>query len=118
VNELKQAVALRPDYPEANYYLGIALAQSGSKEAAIRAFEAALARKPQSAEVHYNFGIALWEMQRPSDAIRHFQLATELNPQDALAECALGKAMIRMGSSEEGEATLRRAQARGACSSN
>ena len=81
----------------------------------MRAFESALARKPHSAELHYNFGIALWEMQRPTDAILHFQRAIDLNPEDALAECALGKAKLRIGESAEGEAALQRARARGAC---
>jgi Flp pilus assembly protein TadD len=115
VRALREAVQIKPDYPEANYYLGIALAQTGMADEAVRAFEAALARKPYSAELHYNFGIALWQMQRQTDAIVHFQRAIELNPEDALAECALGKAKLRIGENAEGEAALKRARARGVC---
>jgi tetratricopeptide (TPR) repeat protein len=45
VNSLRQAVAHAPEYPEANYYLGIALAQSGDGDAAVGAFQRAHAEK-------------------------------------------------------------------------
>jgi Flp pilus assembly protein TadD len=113
--KLRQAVARKPDYPEANYYLGIALAQSGDAAGSIQGFQTALEKRPQSAEIHYNFGIALWQMGKGVEAIHEFRLAIQLNPHDGLAHCALGKALLRQGTADEGENELRRAHELGAC---
>ncbi len=115
VVKLQKAVELKPDYPEAQFYLGIALAQSGDAAHAIPAFTAALEKRPRSAEIHYNFGIALWQMGKAQQAIPEFRLAAELNPDDGLAHCALGKALLRGGDVSAGEAALRRAHELGAC---
>jgi Flp pilus assembly protein TadD len=48
VSKLRKAVELKPDYPEAQFYLGIALAQSGDGAGAIPAFTAALEKRPRS----------------------------------------------------------------------
>lgn len=118
VRELRQAVARKPDYPEANYYLGIALAQKGDNKESIEAFERALARRPQSAEIHYNFGIALWQMGKATAALHEFRRAVNLRPDDGLARCALGKALLHQGKTEEGQRELKRAQRLGACVPN
>ena len=115
VHNLQQAVARKPDYPDANYYLGIALAEKGDGQQAVAAFERALAKRPQSAEIHYNFGIALWQMGKATQAILEFRRAVNLNPDDGLASCALGKALLREGKTEEGQSLLKKAQNLGAC---
>ena len=115
VAKLRKAVELKPDYPEAQFYLGVALAQSGDGAGAIPAFTAALERRPRSAEIHYNFGIALWQMGKPAQAIPEFRLAAELNPDDGLAQCALGKALLTRGEAKAGQEALERAHQLGAC---
>jgi len=115
VSKLRKAVELKPDYPEAQFYLGIALAQSGDGAGAIPAFTAALEKRPRSSEIHYNFGIALWQMGKAPQAIPEFQSAAELNPDDGLAQCALGKALLSRGELPAGEAALRRAHELGVC---
>jgi Flp pilus assembly protein TadD len=112
---LRAAVERKPDYPEANYYLGIALAQMGADSEAVRAFERALQRRPQSAEIHYNFGIALWQMGRAQEATREFRRTATLDPQHGLAHCALGKALARAGQAAEADRALVRARELGAC---
>lgn len=115
ITDLQQAVATKPDYPEANYYLGIALAQNGDSQPAIRAFNKALQRRPKSAEIHYNYGIALWHMGRETEAVSQLKIASSLNPADGLAHCALGKALIKQGQIQQGTNELSKAHSLGAC---
>jgi superkiller protein 3 len=118
VESLRRAVTRKPDYPEANYYLGIALAQSGDEAGSIRAFRTALEKRPRSAEIHYNFGIALRQMGKSSEAIQEFRQATQLKPEDGLAHCALGMALLQAGDSQTGEEELQLAHQLGACKPN
>lgn len=112
---LEQAVMLAPNYPEASYYLGIALAQSGDEPGANAAFQRALRWRPESAEIHYNFGIALWQQGHAAAAIGEFRRTVALDPNHALAHCALGLALLRLGEAAEADIHLRRARALGAC---
>ncbi len=115
VQTLRAAHALDPDYPEANYYLGIALSQVGDQEGSTRAFENALRRRPTSAEIHYNFGIALWQHGEPVRAITELRGATVLRPDYGVAHCALGLALLRTGHVEEGQSEIARSRSLGAC---
>ncbi len=115
VQTLQSAHALDPDYPEANYYLGIALSQVGDAEGSTRAFENALRRRPTSAEIHYNFGIALWQHDEPVRAITELRGATVLRPDYGVAHCALGMALLRTGHVEEGQSEIARSRNLGAC---
>lgn len=115
IRNLQQAVDQKPDYTDANYYLGIALAEKGEGKSAKAAFERALAKRPQSVEIHYNYGIALWQMGEAAQAIQEFRQTVNLNPNDGLARCALGKALLREGEEAEGRSMLKKAQKLGAC---
>lgn len=115
VETLQSAHALDPDYPEANYYLGIALSQAGDLEGSTKAFEQALRRRPTSAEIRYNFGISLWQHGQSVRAITELRGATVLSPDYGLAHCALGLALLRTGHAEEGHAEIARSRVLGAC---
>ncbi len=65
--------------------------------------------------MHYNYGISLLEIGKSPEAIREFRIAVKLNPNYGLAHCALGKALQRIGESEEGTSELQRAQELGVC---
>lgn len=117
IESLRQAVALKPDYAGANYYLGIALAQSRDSSGSVRAFHVALEKRPESTEIHYNFGVALRQMGNFPDAIRELRQATELKPEDGLAHCALGLALLHEEDRETGEKELELAHQLGACKS-
>lgn len=112
---LREAVALDPIHPETNYYLGIALSQTGDMESSKAAFEQALQRRPESAEIHYNFGIALWQHGESSEAMSEFRRAVSLRPDDGLARCALGLSLLRSGHAAEGRSEISQAQSLGAC---
>jgi Tfp pilus assembly protein PilF len=115
LKQLNEAAELLPDHPETNYYLAIALAESGQFSAANGAFERALDGRPDSAEMHYNFGIALWQQQQAESAIRQFRLAVRLNSADGQAHCALALSLLRSGQPTEGKHELKNAQLLGVC---
>ena len=56
---LRQALELKPNYPEAHYNLGIALKEQGDLTAAINSYNTALQLKPNYPEAHLNLGNAL-----------------------------------------------------------
>jgi tetratricopeptide (TPR) repeat protein len=115
VESLRQALARKPDNAEANYYLGIALAQSGDNGGSVQAFRMAIEKRPDSAEIHYNFGIALRQMGKLSEAIQELRQAIQLRPEDGLAHCALGKVLLQEGEAQAGEKEMARAHQLGAC---
>jgi protein O-GlcNAc transferase len=116
VDDLRLALLLKPNHPETNYYLGIALSETGDSSGSSQAFRKALERRPESAEIHYNFGIALWREGEAAPAIKELRRTTEIRPDDAMAHCALGIALLRTGSSAEGQREIDRAQQLGTCS--
>jgi tetratricopeptide (TPR) repeat protein len=78
VEHYKRAVQLKPDYPQACYDLGNALARQGKLDQAIENYERALQLKPDYAEAHYNFGVALASQGKSAEAMQHFQQGLSL----------------------------------------
>jgi tetratricopeptide (TPR) repeat protein len=115
LEKFRDAQSLSPDLPEANFYLAIALSQTGDLKSATQAFEKALQKRPSSAEIHYNFGIALWQGQQAERAIAEFRKAIYLRPDYGLARCALGMALLRTGLISDGKAEVERSQQLGVC---
>ena len=112
---LRKALEELPGFPDANYYLGIALAKKGDSENALQAFETAQAGRPADPEICYNFGIALWHVAKATAAIDEFRQAIQLKPNYGLAHCALGKALIHEGQTVDGQNEIGQARRFGAC---
>jgi Flp pilus assembly protein TadD len=53
----REAIQLKPDFAEAHYNLGIALAETGQLPDAIAAYRKAIELKPGFAEAHCNLGM-------------------------------------------------------------
>jgi Flp pilus assembly protein TadD len=115
IEQFRAALAIDPNHPEANFYLGIALSQTGDVSGSTQAFDVALRSRPSSAEIHYNFGIALWQHQQASRAIEEFRKAVYLRSDYGLAHCALGLALLRSGAREEGSQEVEAGRKLGAC---
>ena len=97
----EQALQLNPNYAEAHYNLGVALAQQGQWPEAIPHFERALQLKPDYAEAHYNLGVALAQQGQWPAAIPHFERALQLKPDYAEAHYNLGLALANKGSGRQ-----------------
>jgi cytochrome c-type biogenesis protein CcmH/NrfG len=61
--------------------LGIALAQTGQPEAAIKEFRAAVAAQPANAEAHGNLGRALMTVGRMDEAVAEYRETLRLRPE-------------------------------------
>ena len=74
----RKALEIKPDYAEAHYNLGIALAGRGQVDEAIAHYRKALEIKPDYAEAHINLGIVLAGRGQVDEAIDHYQKALAL----------------------------------------
>jgi Flp pilus assembly protein TadD/peroxiredoxin len=76
----ERALALKPDYAEANNSLGALLAQGGEVPAAIAHFRAAVKVRPDFADALNNLGYALFQTDHPQEAADLYQKALAAQP--------------------------------------
>jgi len=62
-----------PNFPQADFYLGLAYLGSGSLADGIRCLEKAAARNPHDAQVHYRLARAYTEAARAADAEKEYE---------------------------------------------
>ncbi len=74
-DQCQQALALKPNYPEALANLGMLLEKTGDASAAIKPLEQSLALQPDVAKAQYTLAIALIELNRPPEALPHAEAA-------------------------------------------
>ena len=98
-----QAVALKSDYAEAHYNLGIALKELGRLEEAELSYTQAIALKPNYAEAHSNLGVTLKRLGRVDEAEASYKKAIALKPDSAEACYNLGNALKDRGRLDEAE---------------
>lgn len=90
INWSRQALQLAPDFPEALYNLGIALAATRERGEAITAFEKARLRTLESADAQNSIGLRLTEIGAYFEAELCLQRAIDLRPDFAYAHSNLG----------------------------
>ncbi len=76
------AVAVRPQSPTANFYLGHSLHTVGKLDEAMAYYEAAIALDPEHAAAHYSLANVLRTRGKPEEAMAHFRRAVDLLPTD------------------------------------
>lgn len=76
----REALALRPDYPEAHNNLAILLRNSGDLDGAAEHYREALRLRPDRPEAHYNYALLLEAQGRSAGAMEHLQDALRLRP--------------------------------------
>jgi Tfp pilus assembly protein PilF len=103
IRHLTQAVALRPNYPEALNNLGLALTQSGRAAEGLELIERSLRLKPSLSEAHNNHGIALAAVGRGEEAAVAFRRAAALNPTFPNIHENLGKLLQHLGRPAEAQ---------------
>lgn len=93
----REALALRPDNPDANYLLGALLGERGEVDAAGAHLERALAANPHHAHAHAARG-NLYLMRKEYDrAIASYERALAVDPDNATAHSNLGLAAQATG---------------------
>ena len=80
-----------------NNNLGIALAEKGDLDAAIREYQTALGINPNYADAHYNLGNAFIKKRDPDAAVREYRETLLINPNHADAHYSLGAALANKG---------------------
>jgi tetratricopeptide (TPR) repeat protein len=118
VRFLTAAVALRPETPGAQFFLGHALSLKGQADEAIPYLKKAIALDPKNAPAHLVLGAILCDVKRDYDgAIACFRKAIELDPYNhqvgvGTAHTNLGNALSGKGQFDEAIDCYRKAIAR------
>ncbi len=98
IAEYREALRLKPDWPDAHFGLGVELARlPGGRAEAIAEYERAVQLRPVYVEAHNNLGVELARLPgRTAEAIAHFETALRLKPDFAEAHANLGDALAGM----------------------
>jgi tetratricopeptide (TPR) repeat protein len=85
IQQLREAIARKPDYWEAHYALGEELAFSGKIPEARAEFEQVIRLQPGYAMAHFNLGVALAGQGHLEDALKQFEETLRLDPNHKIA---------------------------------
>ena len=89
LRELKQAVAAKPQDPQAHYSLGLKYESLGQTKKAIDEYRKSLSLKPGNDKVLYSLGRLMAALGEPDQAIEIIKQAVKLNPKSAEARSLL-----------------------------
>ena len=96
VRHFSEALKIRPDFADAHYSMGVALARGGETEKAVRHYGEALRVNPD-----FNLGVLLANKGDMDDAVKHFYEALRIRPGYAEAHNNLGTALARQKNLKE-----------------
>ena len=97
IAQYQRVLFLKPDHPETNNNLGVALSAQGRNADAVERYERALSLRPDYVDAHHNLGIALSAQGDLDGAISHHLRAVALKPDHAEAHSHLGYAFACQG---------------------
>ncbi len=101
LGHFKEALRLRPHFPEANHNMAHMVAMSGKLDEAREYFRKAIRLKPDYAEAHNGLGAVFFQQGKLEEALEHFQEAVKREPDYAAAHFNIGVVLERMGKLEE-----------------
>ena len=107
IAQYRQALVLRPDFPEALSNLGLALDAKGNDDEALADFDKALALKPGDAVTESNRGLALYHEKKYAESMAAYQLAISFHASFPQAYNGMGAALFAAGKSDEAIAAYR-----------
>jgi hypothetical protein len=93
----RQCVALEPDFPGAQYNLGIALGDTEHYEDARACLRQVIEAEHENAEAYNSLGYVASRLGEPAEAIGHYERAIELQPNYAQAHFNLGMNLLQIG---------------------
>lgn len=112
VPEFEKAVELDPQYADAVFHLGTALAEQRRWEEAVTAYRTALSLPRLTAPdlAHQNLGLALYHLQRYREAEESLRFALHLDPQLQAAYYNLGLVFAAENRRDDARAAFRQAR--------
>jgi len=112
LDALKRAVDLDETYGEALQNLGVAYAEGGKWEEAVRTYKKALALPAygNADGTYHNLGWAYYNLNRLQEAEETFGLVLKLQPNMASAHYLLGLVLLKAARRDEAKAEFRRAR--------
>jgi protein O-mannosyl-transferase len=96
-----QALAFKPDYPEAHFFLGYALDQQGKTDEAIARYKLSLRIRPFFSQAHIFLAMALVKEHAYDEALFHYTTALMLDPDSPQAHHNLAKLFQIQGRLDE-----------------
>ena len=100
----RQALAVRPVYPEAHNNMGVALRATGDLRGAVHHYGEALRLWPGYALAHSNRATALAEAGHTAEAVQAYREALAINPDNADAHNSVAKVLASAGRTGRGGA--------------
>jgi len=110
--QFQQAVTLDPQYADAHFHLGVALAEGAHWEEAVAAYRKALSLPTLTVPhfAHQNLGLALYHRRQYHEAEEQLRFAIGLEPQMGLAYYNLGLVLADQGRWEDARLAFSRAR--------
>jgi type IV pilus assembly protein PilF len=110
LDELKQALALDPAFPEAHNLRGLVYMRLNDMTVAEESFRRSLALNPRDADVLHNYGWLLCQLGRHTESELSFEraMASAVYANRAKTLMALGLCQLRSGKTGEAESSLAR----------
>ena len=102
----KKAIALKPDYADAYYFMGLAYRKLEQYPDALAALKKAIALKPDYANAYYFMGIIHHESEKYPEAVAALEKAIALKPGYADAYCFMGLSHEKLKQHTEALAAL------------
>jgi tetratricopeptide (TPR) repeat protein len=109
IDAYRSAIRLKPDYPDANYNLGMAYSSLGQYKEAIEAYKKALRVKPDHETAYYNLGHAYSNLKKYDESIKAFRQSIRNKPDYIDAYYGLGNAYFESGDDEKAVHTFEEA---------
>jgi tetratricopeptide (TPR) repeat protein len=106
VVDLKKAVELNPNLPDAYSYYGSALLSTGDPANARKAFEKELTLDPNSFEANLRMGVLLRQDEDNENALKYFQHALQVRPGDIGVRYQMAATELTMGQVEQARKEL------------
>lgn len=116
VEHFEAALRANPDFAEAHFNLGLALASLGRSDESERHYRKAIElqkkvfqKKTDYSGAHVNLGDALRSRGKTEEALKHFQSAIAMDPNNAAAQYNLGVSLHQKGDVEGAMSAYQRA---------
>ena len=101
IEAYNKALAIKPDYVDACYNIGLAFKEQGKLEEAIEAYKKVLAIKPGYVNAYYDIGNVLKEQGKLDEAIESYNKALAIKPDYVDAYYNMGNAFKEQRKLEE-----------------